>query len=184
MTSLDATTAIPAIESPQRAARLADAGSAWTERIMSDAAKARLTYSVDGVGEGSVASRITAGRHVFLVDEPEALAGDDVAANPVEYALGALVSCQIVVYRLYAHSLGIVLDEIEVKAEADLDVRGLFGADPSVRPGFSAVRLAVTVTGPETQERYDELRATVDRHCPVLDILANPTRVTVTITKG
>lgn len=121
---------------------------------------------------------------MFLVDEPAALAGDDVAASPVEVALGALISCQIVVYRLYAQNLGIRFDEIDVSAEADLDAHGLFGLDDSVRPGFSAVRLAVTLTGPESQERYEELRATVDRHCPVLDIFANPTPVAVTVAKG
>lgn len=183
MTFLD-TASVPSIEADQRSARLIEAGVAWGERIAGDASKAQLTYKVNGVGEGSVASRITSGKHVFLVDEPAALAGDDVAASPVEVALGALISCQIVVYRLYAQNLGIRFDEIDVTAEADLDAHGLFGLDDSVRPGFSGVRLAVTLTGPESQERYDELRTTVDKHCPVLDIFANPTPVTVTVAKG
>ena len=134
-----------------------------------------------GEGEGAVASRITAGKQVFFVDEPAALAGDDIAASPVEYALGALISCQIVVYRLYAQNLGIRVDSISANAEGDLDVRGLFGVDDSVRPGFSAVRLTVNVTGPESDERYAELHAAVDAHCPVLDLFANPTPVTVTL---
>ena len=167
-----------------RAERLTNAGTAWGERIASDVANAQLTYRVGGVGEGSVASRITAGKHSFLVDEPAALAGDDAAASPVEVALGALISCQIVVYRLYAHALGIRVDEIDVKAEGDLDARRLFGINETVRAGFSAVRLAVTITGPETEERYNELRDAVDAHCPVLDLFVNATPVSVTVSKG
>lgn len=164
--------------------RLSSAGSSWAERIASDVSNAQLTYRVKASGTGSVASRITAGRHEFLVDEPAALAGDDVAASPVEYALGALLSCQVVVYRLYAQALGIQVDEIDIAAEGDLDARRLFGIEESVRPGFGAVRLAVTITGPESEERYQELRAAVDEHCPVLDLFQNPTPVTVTVAKG
>jgi uncharacterized OsmC-like protein len=171
----------PAVSADERAARLVGAGAAWAERIGANVDSAKLSYTVTGEGEGSVASRITAGKQVFFVDEPGALAGDDIAASPVEYALGALISCQIVVYRLYAQGLGIRVDSISARAEGDLDARGLFGLDDTVRPGFSAVRLTVNVTGPETDARYAELHAAVDAHCPVLDLFANPTPVTVTL---
>lgn len=120
---------------------------------------------------------------VFFVDEPGALAGDDIAASPVEYALGALISCQVVVYRLYAQALGIQVDGIDIKAEGDLDARRLFGLDESVRAGFGAVRLNIAITGPETLERYQELQAAVDLHCPVLDLFANATPVDSTVRK-
>lgn len=167
-----------------RAARLTAAGAAWGERIAANTAAAQLTYRVNGTGEGSVASQITAGKHTFLVDEPAALAGDDLAASPVEFALAALVSCQIVVYRLYAQALGIQVDDISIASEGDLDARRLFGIDETVRPGFTAVRLAVTITGPESEERYQQLRDAVDAHCPVLDLFANETPVSVTVSKG
>ena len=166
-----------------RAARLDEAGAFWTGKITADTANAKLTFKVAGEGTGPVATRVTAGKHEFSVDEPAGLAGEDTAASPVEYALGALASCQVVVYRLYAHQLGIRFDEISIDAEGDLDVQGLFGADESVRPGFSAVRLSVNISGPESQERYEELRLTVDAHCPVLDLFANPTPVSVEVFK-
>ena len=174
----------PTGSAEERAERLASAGTAWADRIAADTASAQLTYRVRGTGEGSVASRITAGRHEFVVDEPAALAGDDVAASPVEYALGALISCQIVVYRLYAQALGIRVDDIEIAAEGDLDAQKLFGIDETVRAGFGAVRLDIRITGPETDERYQELREAVDAHCPVLDLFANPTPVSVVVSKA
>jgi uncharacterized OsmC-like protein len=183
MTLLD-TTSAPLVTPAERSDRLTTAGAAWSDRIAADTANAQLTYRVKAAGEGSVASRITVGKHTFFVDEPGALAGDDIAASPVEYALGALISCQVVVYRLYAQALGIQVDEIDIVAEGDLDARRLFGIDETVRAGFSGVRLAISITGPESDERYQELRAVVDAHCPVLDLFANPTPVTVTVFKS
>lgn len=175
---------VPSVSATERADRLASAGASWSERIASAPSSAALTYRVSGSGEGSVASEITAGKHRFLVDEPAALAGDDVAASPVEFALGALISCQIVVYRLYASALGIQVDDISVDAEGDLDVRNLFGITDEVRAGFSKIRLSISITGPETEDRYQELRAAVDAHCPVLDLFQNPTPVEITVSKG
>lgn len=175
---------IPTATPADRAARLTEAGAAWGGRIAADTSAAQLSYRVQGVGEGSVATAIRAGKHEFVVDEPAALAGDDVAASPVEYALGALVSCQVVVYRLYAQALGIAIDEVSIDATGELDARTLFGIDGGPRAGFTSVSLDITITGPETEERYNELREAVDAHCPVLDLFANATPVTSSVTKG
>lgn len=172
-----------AIGTEDRAARLTSAGQAWNDRIAASAKTAQLVFSAKGSAQGSVSSVITAGKHTFTVDEPAPLAGDDAAPNPVEYALGALISCQIVVYRLYAHNLGLTIENLEVSAEGDLDVRGLFGADDTVRPGLSAVRVNVDITGPDSDEAYQELQTTVDAHCPVFDIFTNPTPIDVTVNK-
>ncbi|MCI4011348.1 OsmC family protein [Brevibacterium sp. ZH18] len=172
-----------AISAEDRAARLASAGQAWNERIAASPKNAQLVFSAKGSAQGSVSSVIKAGKHTFTVDEPSPLAGDDAAPNPVEYALGALISCQIVVYRLYAHNLGLTIENLEVSAEGDIDVQGLFGADDTVRPGLSAVRVNVDITGPDSDEAYQELQKTVDAHCPVFDIFTNPTPIDVTVTK-
>lgn len=167
--------------SEDRAQRLQEAGKGWGERISAAPQSAKLTFTVEGEGFDSVASNIVSGKHTFQVDEPAALGGTDVAASPVEYALGALISCQVVVYRLYAQNLGIQVDEVKIQANGHLDVRGLFGIDKSIRPGFSSVELDIQITGPESAERYEELRQAVDAHCPVLDLFANPVPVTTAV---
>jgi uncharacterized OsmC-like protein len=116
------------------------------------------------------------------VDEPPALGGEDVAANPVQYALASLGSCRAITYRFWAAQLGISFDKLTVRREGDLDIRGFFGFGDTVRAGFTAIRVEVTVTGPESEERYAELAAAVDEHCPVLDLFRNPVPVTRTIT--
>src|SRR5690606_20621035 len=101
--------------------------------------------------------------------------------NPVEVYLAALISCQVVTYRFWAQRLGVTVEDLAITAEGDLDVRGFFGIDDSVRPGFQAVRVSVRITGPETAERYAELQHAVDAHCPVLDLSTGVTPVTTTL---
>ena len=164
-------------DSELRSAQLDAAATAWSTRINANPASAQLTYHVRGQATGSVATTVTAGAHTFVVDEPAALAGEDSAASPVEYALGALIACQVVVIRLYAHTSGLVVDDIDIAAEGDIDVRGLFGLDDSVRAGFSAIRLTVTISGPESAEKYQQLVETAESRCPVFDLFSEPTPI-------
>lgn len=162
---------IPAVTDVERSARLAAAGTAWTERLTANPENGRITARATGRAVGAVATEITAGRHRFIIDEPTALAGDDAGPSPVEYALAALIGCQTVVYRLLAAQQGLQIDALEFDASGSLDVRGLFG-DTTVRPGFDGITLTVRITGPESAERYEALRAAVDARCPVGDTLA------------
>ncbi len=113
--------------------------------------------------------------HAFSVDEPAALGGTDTAANPVEYALAALGSCQVITYQFWAAKLGIPLDSVSVTVDGDLDLHGFFGFSETTRPGFTGVRITVELGGPAGAERYAELKRQVDEHCPVLDLFRNPT---------
>lgn len=115
------------------------------------------------------------------VDEPEALGGSDKGPNPVEIVLAALGTCQEITYRLYADAMGIPLDGISVRVEGDLDLRGLFAAKQGVRPGFGAIRATVTMDSPADEADLRRLKETVDRHCPVLDILSQPVPVETAI---
>jgi uncharacterized OsmC-like protein len=74
----------------------------------SDPAKAKATFAAghELVGATEVSVKVGSG-HRFTVDEPPALGGADKAANPVEYALASLGSCQAITYRVWAAQLGI-----------------------------------------------------------------------------
>ncbi|RDB47157.1 OsmC family protein [Tsukamurella tyrosinosolvens] len=154
---------------------------ATDQAVTRNTANAHVVFAATAVPQGTVGSVTTARQHTLVVDEPPTLGGDDTAINPVEAYLGALLSCQVVTYRFYADKLGITIDELKLSAEGDLDVRGFFGLDETVRPGFTAVRVIVDITGPDSAERYRELTDTVDAHCPVLDLTQNPTPVTTTL---
>ena len=145
--------------------------------IEAEPVKAKAVFSVEGSLVGLTEVDLRSRGHIVKVDEPPTLGGQDLGASPVEHALIALASCQAITYRFWAAKLGIELDGLEVTAEGDLDVRGFFGFDDGVRPGFTSVRLQITPTGPESAERYQELADAVDAHCPVLDLFSNATPV-------
>jgi uncharacterized OsmC-like protein len=149
--------------------------------VADDAANAQAVFSAQGTLVGITEVDVRTGTHTFKVDEPPALGGADAAANPVQYALASLGSCQAITYRFWAEQLGIPFDSLTVRLEGDLDIRGFFGFDDTVRPGFTAIRVDVRVSGPESAERYAELAAAVDAHCPVLDLFTNSVPVTRTI---
>ncbi|MEV1292402.1 OsmC family protein [Pseudonocardia sp. NPDC049635] len=157
---------------------LAGIVDATADAVAQDAGNARALFRATGHGGDGVRSEIRIGNHEVVVDEPPALGGENAAPNPVEFALASLLSCQVVTYRFYAAKLGIPVDDIQVDVEGDLDVRGFFGLDDDVRPGFGAVRLVVDLKGPASEEDYQRLRETVDAHCPVLDLFRNETPVT------
>jgi uncharacterized OsmC-like protein len=172
MTHTSSTTHLGAVTAATRAAVAANRGNA------------QVVFRGAATAHDAVASTVALGRHTIEVDEPPALGGEDAAANPVEYYLASLLSCQVVTWRVWADKLGIAVDHLSARAEGDLDVQGFFGFDDSVRPGFSAVRVVVTVTGPESRERYLQLQDAVDAHCPVLDLTRNPTPVQTTLEIG
>lgn len=157
---------------------------ATAQAVADDPATALAVFRASGVAESPVATVVTARTHTVRVDEPPALGGADTAANPVEVYLAALIACQVVTYRFVAQQRGITVEDLRIDAEGDLDVRGFFGLDESVRPGFGAVRLTVHVRGPESPERYAELQREVEKRCPVLDLTTEPTPVRTTLVTG
>jgi putative redox protein len=145
--------------------------------IDAEPATAKVVFRVDSDLVGLTEVDLVARDHAVKVDEPPTLGGQDLGANPVEHALIALASCQAITYRFWATKLGIELDRLEISAEGDIDVRGFFGFEDGIRPGFTEVRLQVTPAGPESAERYQQLADAVDAHCPVLDLFTNTTPV-------
>lgn len=137
------------------------------------------TFRVDSRQVAGLRSDVRIRGFEIAVDEPPTLGGKDTAPNPVEYALAALATCQEITYRLHADHLGIPLDAIAVSLEGDIDLRGFFAVDESVRPGFQAIRGTVTLESSAPPEELERLKAHVDAHCPVLDLLSNPTPLTL-----
>ena len=152
------------------------------QAVTDDPVAGQVLFSAEGTLTGVTEVEVRTATHAFTVDEPPSLGGGGSAPNPVEYALASLGSCQAITYRFWAEHLGVAFDKLTVTVEGDLDIRGFLGVDDDVRAGFSAVRVEVGITGPETPERYQQLAAAVDEHCPVLDLFRNSVPVDRTIT--
>lgn len=138
-------------------------------------AQARFRAEADLVGPAEV--HIRTGRHTLVADEPPSMGGGGVAANPVQMVLASLASCQAITYRYWAERLGLRLDGVQVRVEGTLDVRGFLGFQAGASPGLADVRCIVELRGPEDDDRYAELVAAVDAHCPVLDLFSKPVTV-------
>ena len=145
-----------------------------------DAEKALATFKSESALREGLRSEVTMRHHELTVDEPEALGGTDAGPNPVELVLAALGTCQEITYRAYATAMGVPLDNVSVVVEGDIDLRGFFAVDESVRAGYQKVRVAVNLESPASEEQLQQLRDAVNAHCPVLDILSQPVDVELT----
>lgn len=154
------------------------------DAVAADPANAAAQVRAQAVWQAPIGVDVRMGRHHVTVDQPESLGGADAGAGPVELALGALAACQVAIFRFHAAKAGLTIGDLRVTADGDLDVRGFLGFDDSVRPGFSGIRVKVEISGPETEDAYRALAATVDAHCPVLDLFANPTPVETSVVVG
>lgn len=143
--------------------------------IVAQPAAAIARYRVESRQEEGLRSRVRIRQFTFDVDEPAGLAGTDTAPSPVEYALAALATCQEITYRLHADHLGIPIDSVAVSLEGDLDLRGFFAIDHDVRPGFVDIRGTVAIESSAAAADLRRLKEHVDSHCPVFDLLSNPT---------
>ena len=146
--------------------------------IMSRVVFEAQTALVDGV-------RCTASVRDFppiIVDEPPDLGGGDKGANPVELVLVALGTCQEIMYGAMAAMMGIQLDEVKVNLKGALDLKGLFGMDPSIPPGYQKISFETTLKSPASDEDLRKLVEAVESHCPVLDTLVRPIEVSGKVT--
>lgn len=143
--------------------------------VQPDSARARF-QSRSVLGEG-LRTEATLRHHTVTVDEPPALGGTDAGPNPVELVLAALGTCQEITYRAYATALGIPLDRVSVALEGELDLRGFFGVDDSVRAGYQGIRGTVVLESSADESTLHALRDAVNAHCPVLDIVSRPVPV-------
>ena len=139
--------------------------------------RARATFESNSALQEGLRTEVKLRHHALTVDEPEALGGTDAGPNPIELILAALGTCQEITYRAYATAMGIPLDGVSVSLQGDIDLRGFFGVDDTVRAGYEKIRGTVTLVSSADEETLQQLRNAVNAHCPVLDILSQPVPV-------
>jgi len=146
-------------------------------KFKAEPAEAQATFQSVSELQDGLRSEVSVRHHALIVDEPPALGGADSGPNPVELILAALGSCQEITYRAYATALDIPLDGVSVTLDGDIDLRGFFAVDDSVRAGYHAIRGTVTLESSAPEADLRKLREVVNDHCPVLDILTKPVPV-------
>jgi uncharacterized OsmC-like protein len=119
-------------------------------------------------------------RFTLQVDEPGALGGSDMAANPMEYLAAALCGCITAGIATNAEMFGTAVEGIEVEVDLDMDVLGLFGIDRSVSSQTHGISYTVRLKGPD-KEALARAKATIDGKSPVRNTLANAIPMTTRI---
>jgi uncharacterized OsmC-like protein len=122
---------------------------------------------------------VSPGRALVKARLHPATGGDGMLACSGDMLLQALVACAGVT--LCAVALSRAIDvRGSVRAEGDLDFRGTLGTDPDAPVGFAAIRLVFDLETDAEPDAVDELVATAERHCVVLQTLSKGVPVTVT----
>lgn len=112
-----------------------------------------------------------------------AVGGDQDCPNPGDLLAAALAACLDSTLRMLADHLGIQLKSVEVRVEAECDVRGCLLVDRSVPVGFQNMRCHVRLE-PEGQveaEQLEGLVAAAESSCVVLQTLRNGVTVSTLI---
>jgi uncharacterized OsmC-like protein len=117
----------------------------------------------------------------FEGDHPEIFASEDNGATPTETLLAALAGCLTAGIAAVATHRGVQLRSVNAIVEADHDVRGILGADPDVRNGFSGVRVRYAIDADASRADIEAIVAQSQKRSAVYDILTNPTAVTVEV---
>jgi uncharacterized OsmC-like protein len=113
----------------------------------------------------------------WIYDSVPPINGPNEEVNPLDALVGALPACGIMVYEAAARENDIALDAINASVEADLDPRGVAGAD--VNPRIRAFRVTMNVSGPSLEEAEmlaNEYRA----RCPIYTTFERSAPIAIT----
>lgn len=122
--------------------------------------------------------------YVAAADEPPVLLGEYQGTNPVEFVLHALAGCLTTTLVYHAAAQGIRIDEVESQLEGDIDLRGFFGLNESVRNGYENLCVTFRVKADAPEEKIRELCDLAQRRSPVFDIISNPVSISLRVEKG
>ena len=116
---------------------------------------------------------------VLDADEPPVLLGEDSAPNPVEYLMHALVACVTTSLVYHAAAKGIKIQELETRAEGEIDLHGFLGLDDSVRRGYKNIQIKCRIKADVPDEELEELCRLGPTYSPVFDSVTRGVNVVV-----
>lgn len=134
-----------------------------------------LNFKIEG--EAKTAARFQANARQFslVIDEPPALGGEDLGANPVEYLLASYAGCINVVAHLTAKELNINLKKLSIAVHGDINPERLLGVSDKDRAGFKSISVDFSPETDASQEKINEWITVIKDRCPINDNLSNPT---------
>ncbi len=139
------------------------------------------TVKVTDEGPDGWVVKTHSGKHVSLVDQPEAMGGTDSGPTPLDFVFVALGGCLVSVAKIMAGQQKIDLRGVEFEVSGDLNLYVLRGQEKNERAGFTSITAKVKVDADMTKVEKEAFLEEVDKRCPVSDNLINLTPVTIDI---
>ncbi|HZL92993.1 MAG TPA: OsmC family protein [Vicinamibacterales bacterium] len=148
----------------------------------------KLIEANPSMGQGTAVTKVTLspGLACEVEDGPwrfsggmtEKYGGQNTGPNPGVYGRAALGTCLAIGYGMWAAKLEIPIRSLTVEVRARYDVRGEFGIDDSIRPGYLAIVYVVTVDTDASDADVQRWLDAADAHSSLLDDFRNPVPVT------
>ena len=113
-------------------------------------------------------------------DQPDYLAGNNMAPNAVEHYLNALVSCITTTIIAHGSVQGIEFESLEVSAEGEMDARGFFGVREDVNRGYNKITVDINARTSADEATLKQLLS----HSPVYEMVSRAIPVEVNMTVG
>lgn len=168
---------------PQDANYVANVLAAWAVRYFEDkkiSSSDKLTLLPDVKPESVIvreknkqfAREIITENHILISDEPRAVGGNDLGANPYELLLAALGSCTSMTLRRYANYKKIDLQDIEIElSHSRIHAKDCQHCENQVQMIDKILRI-ITLTGNLDKIQRSRLLEIADK-CPVHKTLTN-----------
>lgn len=153
---------------------LADRQRDWTANPEKGVATIRASSKVAGI-TGTRPTKM--GDYMLVSDSAPGLAGHSLGPTSPEMLLGALASCLVHTYLIHATLLNIPLDDVSIEISGTLDYKPVVGLPSSIRPAFSDIQYKATVESPADAATIEQLHASVEANCPVLNTIRYPTSI-------
>lgn len=106
-------------------------------------------------------------------DEMTEIGGTDTAPGAIEEMMYAVGTCIVAAANANAALMGVKLTTLEVALESDIDMHGLLGLDPKVRPGVLDFRTTITIGGEADAETLKQIAMKGYNLSPVSDTVRN-----------
>ncbi len=158
----------------RKAEALADRARDWTANPDTAVATIKASSKVAGI-TGTRPTRV--GEYIIVSDSAPGLAGHSLGPTSPEMLLGALASCLVHTYLIHATLLAIPLDDVTVEISATMDYKPVIGLPSPSRPSLYDIHYKAQVESPADPSTIDQLHATVEANCPVLNTIRHPTSI-------
>jgi uncharacterized OsmC-like protein len=130
------------------------------------------------VADTALACSVDTGRAIYAAQAHAGVGGAGTAACSGDLLLGALAACAQITCQMVAANAGLRIEQLTVRAEGDLDLRGTLGLNPRVPVGFSKIRLYFDIDAPDASpQRLAALQRATEQYCTVLQTLLVPPQV-------